>query len=188
MIIKTPRLVLRPFYPSDYVPLAEMCSDIRVMAMALSERPLIGRDFASLIANEFAHSEGEPLGLGTLAFGHAGTVVGFAGVTRCAYSRLIEGDSPDNSDDVEFGFAIEPRFQGKGLAFEIGKAMCAYAIRDLGLSRIVASVNPKNAASLRVLEKLQMREIGTINICQRGIRRVFETQVALCDESPAGLM
>lgn len=58
---------------------------------------------------------------------------------------------------VEVGYAFLPPFRGKGYAFEAASASLAHAREVLGLPRLHAIVNPDNAVSIRLLEKLGMR-------------------------------
>jgi RimJ/RimL family protein N-acetyltransferase len=60
----------------------------------------------------------------------------------------------DSLDDPDLGYALLPEFSGQGLASEAAAAVLAHARSALGLARIVAIVDPLNAASIRVLEKL----------------------------------
>ena len=56
--------------------------------------------------------------------------------------------------DVDLGFAFLPSFRSNGYGVESATAVMAYATSTLGLTRIVAIVNPENEASIRLLEKL----------------------------------
>ena len=58
---------------------------------------------------------------------------------------------------VEVGYAFLPPFRSRGYAFEAASAAKAYARDALKLPRLYAVVNPDNAASIRLLEKLGMR-------------------------------
>lgn len=58
---------------------------------------------------------------------------------------------------VEVGYAFLPPFRGKGYAYEAAAAAAGYAREALGLPRLYAIVNPDNAVSIRVLEKLGMK-------------------------------
>lgn len=58
---------------------------------------------------------------------------------------------------VDVGYAFLPPFRSKGYAYEAAAAVTAYARDVVGLKRLLAIVNPDNAASIRVLEKLGMR-------------------------------
>ena len=66
--------------------------------------------------------------------------------------------------DVDIGFAFLPAYRGQGYAIETARATLAYARDTLGLDRIVAIVSPENAASIRVLETLGMRQEGMVQL------------------------
>ena len=57
----------------------------------------------------------------------------------------------------EIGWSIHPDVQGRGLATEGAREMLRFGFEDHGLHRIVAGADPRNAASLRVMERLGMR-------------------------------
>lgn len=58
---------------------------------------------------------------------------------------------------VEVGYAFLPSFRGRGYAYEAAAAAARYAREVLGQPRLYAIVNPDNAVSIRVLEKLGMK-------------------------------
>jgi ribosomal-protein-alanine N-acetyltransferase len=58
---------------------------------------------------------------------------------------------------VEIGYAFLPPFRSRGYAYEASAAVTAYAREVLDLPRLYAVVNPDNAVSIRVLEKLGMK-------------------------------
>jgi RimJ/RimL family protein N-acetyltransferase len=51
---------------------------------------------------------------------------------------------------------------GRGIATEGAAAVIAYAFDVLGLHRVFATVDTRNAGSMRVLQKLGMREEGIL--------------------------
>lgn len=63
----------------------------------------------------------------------------------------------DSLPGVDIGYAFLPPFRSKGYAYESASGVTAYARNVLGLRRLYAIVNPDNAGSIRVLEKLGMR-------------------------------
>src|SRR5215207_11132312 len=63
----------------------------------------------------------------------------------------------DTLEDVDIGYALLPDFWAKGYAVEAARATKTYAKEVIGLKRIVAIVDPANAGSIRVLEKLGLR-------------------------------
>lgn len=59
---------------------------------------------------------------------------------------------------AQIGYTIARGFWGRGLATEAVSALTAYAFAAFALHRITASVDPRNAASARVLEKTGYRK------------------------------
>jgi RimJ/RimL family protein N-acetyltransferase len=67
-------------------------------------------------------------------------------------------------DHPDIGFAFLPEFEGKGYAYEIAAATLHYATEQLKLSRITAITLPNNTRSIRLLEKIGLRVIGTTRL------------------------
>ena len=57
----------------------------------------------------------------------------------------------------ELGWSIHPDVQGRGLAPEGAAELLRLGFDELGLHRIVAEADSRNAGSIRVMEKLGMR-------------------------------
>ena len=60
----------------------------------------------------------------------------------------------------DFGFMIHPDFWGRGFATEASIAFIAYAFRNTAATELLADVDPRNVASLRVLDRLGFAETG----------------------------
>lgn len=60
----------------------------------------------------------------------------------------------------DFGFMIHPDFWGRGFATEASIAFIAYAFRNTTATELLADVDPRNVASLRVLDRLGFAETG----------------------------
>ena len=58
---------------------------------------------------------------------------------------------------VEIGITLARNFQGRGLATEALKAILGYLFNTLGKHRVFGSVDPRNASSLALLERVGMR-------------------------------
>lgn len=79
---------------------------------------------------------------------------------------------PDGTGAVEVGYSIIPEYRGQGFAFEATRALIEDAFATPGVRRVVAECLDDNRASLRVLEKLGMRRIGSAgNTVRFGLRR-----------------
>ena len=59
---------------------------------------------------------------------------------------------------AEIGFIVHPDHQGLGYATEAGRVMLRIAFGDLGLHRVIGRAEARNLGSVRVLEKLGMRQ------------------------------
>ena len=57
----------------------------------------------------------------------------------------------------EIGWSLHPDAQGQGFATEAAREMLRLGFEDLGLHRIDAESDARNAASLRLMERLGMR-------------------------------
>jgi RimJ/RimL family protein N-acetyltransferase len=87
----------------------------------------------------------------------------------------------DTLDDVDIGFAFLPRFWSRGYAVESASAVCDHARRALGLRRLVAIVDPVNAGSLRVLDRLGFTFERTVRLGDE----TNDLQLLGCDLRPA---
>ncbi|WP_419902003.1 GNAT family N-acetyltransferase [Kiloniella sp.] len=65
----------------------------------------------------------------------------------------------------EIGWLILPAYQGKGYASEAARALINLGFRTMGLHRIIATAQPENPASWRVMEKVGMRREGHYKQC-----------------------
>ena len=70
--------------------------------------------------------------------------------------RLISAESRQG----EVGWSLHPDVHGRGLATEAAAEMLRLGFEELGLHRIAAECDPRNLASMRVMERLGMRHEG----------------------------
>ena len=82
-----------------------------------------------------------------------------------ASGEVIGSSGPKYLDDlgeVDLGYRLLPAYWGRGLATEAGRAVLDFSFRHLRLGRIIGLVNPRNPASVRVLEKIGMMSVGVL--------------------------
>jgi RimJ/RimL family protein N-acetyltransferase len=82
-------------------------------------------------------------------------------VEECETGRMI-GElmlqlTDEESHQGEIGWSFHPDAQGQGFASEGAREMLRLGFEDLGLHRIEAETDARNAASLRLMERLGMR-------------------------------
>lgn len=73
----------------------------------------------------------------------------------------IAGLQPlDGGPEVELTYALVPSAWGRGFATEASAAALQFGFREAGLERVVAIAKRENGASLTILRKLGLRELG----------------------------
>ncbi len=144
-VIETARLILRPFRAADFEPLAHLNRD-----------PAFMRFFGAR-----AMSPGESWRKLAMFIGHWQLRgFGFWAVEEKAGGRFIGRigcHEPEGWPGFEVGWGLDPAFWGRGLATEGGRAALVYAYAMLGVSEVISVIDPDNAASIRVAEKLGAR-------------------------------
>lgn len=144
--IQTDRLILRQFTLSDAAFILELVNepsfiqnigDRGVRTLSDAERYLENGPISSYARNGF--------GLLAVTLNETGQPIGMCGLIK-----------RDTLEDVDIGYAFLPRFWSKGYALESAQAVMNHAKEVLGLKRVVAIVDPDNAGSIRLLEKLGM--------------------------------
>jgi len=64
----------------------------------------------------------------------------------------------EDDEQTEIGYTLNPDFQGMGFAKEAVTAVIRYLFMVLGKHRIIASVDPDNEKSIKLLDKIGMRK------------------------------
>ena len=62
------------------------------------------------------------------------------------------------TDQIEFGITLDKNYQGYGYASQALKMLFTYIFISLHKHRIVASVDPRNIPSIKLLERMKMRK------------------------------
>lgn len=144
--LTTARLVLRPIRMTDWGMLRMIDGDPRVMATLggfRSEKETM----AYALAQE-DHWQRHGFGWWMAFLRETGAFVGRGGLRHLDIDGVLE---------IEVGYALLPRFWGRGLATEIAEAAVHVGTGDLRLTRLVGITMTENGASRRVLEKVGFR-------------------------------
>jgi RimJ/RimL family protein N-acetyltransferase len=78
-------------------------------------------------------------------------------------SNLLIGDIgihflDSDNQQVEIGYTLDKEFRGKGYAYEALTNVNDYLINSLNKHRIIASIDPANLDSIRLIERLRFRK------------------------------
>jgi len=65
---------------------------------------------------------------------------------------------------LEVGYHLLPRYQGKGYATEAARACAEFASNQLGVTHLIAMINPQNEPSRRVAERIGMGIEKTVDV------------------------
>jgi RimJ/RimL family protein N-acetyltransferase len=145
----TERLLLRPYRPDDLDALLDLFGRAEVSRYLLWE-PMDREAATVLLGRRLTGSRIAKEGDGILLV-----------VTERASDRFV-GEvmlrlTSAASRQGEIGWSIHPDMQGRGYATEAAREMLRLGFDGLGLHRIMADSDPRNAASIKVMEKLGMR-------------------------------
>jgi len=67
-------------------------------------------------------------------------------------------DTDPENKQVEIGYTLDKRFRGNGYVTEALSLIIYYLIHSLGKHRIIASIDPANIDSIRLVERLGFRK------------------------------
>ncbi|MGE7941954.1 GNAT family N-acetyltransferase [Lysinibacillus xylanilyticus] len=65
----------------------------------------------------------------------------------------------------EIGWVLNPNYYNNGYASEAARAVLDYGFKEMKLHRIIATCQPENIPSYRVMEKIGMRREGYFKKC-----------------------
>lgn len=150
-VLETERLILREHRAEDFDAFFAMESDPEVRRfVGGAPRPyaLAKRRFRE----RFLGTRRGRLGLWATALKSTGEYAGYTGVYP-----YFRAPGRISARDACLGFTLSRAFWGRGLATEAATALVRYGFDELGLDRILGSVEAGNAASIHILEKLGFR-------------------------------
>lgn len=147
--IRTKRLVLRPYLESDLEAVLDVESREDVVRY-LRWGPMDREAAVAYLERRMAQTEID---------GSTGAIIVAASiwpddrVIGEFMLKLID----EMSRQGEIGWTVHPDVQGRGYAGEGAREMLRLGFDDLGLHRIIAEADPRNEASLRLMDRLGMR-------------------------------
>jgi len=164
IILESERLLFRPHLITD---LDDYCA----MEMDSKVRRFVGgyprsREDAE---KRFPKNQAEKMGTDRLALWATIFRIENKYIGRCGLVPHFNPDGKPIPSEAALGFYIAPKYWGQGFASEAGRAFIDFGLNELGLTRIVASVEEGNDASLHVLQKLSF----TIVNIEKGQRTFY---------------
>ena len=149
--LTTERLIMRGWRESDLDSLVEFHSDSLTKSIYKIE-PIRG-DIWRRIAMGIGHWHLRGFGVWLLEEKETHDYVG-----QCGHWH------PEGWPDVEVGYGVHPRHRGKGYAAEAATLARDYGYEKHHFKRLVSYIQPSNANSIRVAEKMGAVPDGTFDM------------------------
>jgi len=89
----------------------------------------------------------------------------------------------ESLDDVDIGFALLPEHEKLGYGFEVASATMNYARNVLRINKIVAITDPKNIASIKLLNKIGLQFEKTIKVAEHDTTLLFSPMNVMNDKT-----
>ena len=145
--IETARLVLRPPESDDAKPLMDIHQDPDVIKYVLIGNPAAGITAAwRSVAIMVGHWHLRGYGQWTVVEKRDGQIVGRVGLWN-----------PEGWPGIELGWVIRRERWGHGLATEASAAALQWTWDHVATDRVISLIQPHNARSIRVAEKIGQR-------------------------------
>jgi RimJ/RimL family protein N-acetyltransferase/ligand-binding SRPBCC domain-containing protein len=173
--LETERLVIAPWPSSDLAVLRRLAADPRVMRYIGDGSPWTEEQVQVFLERQERGLADEGFCLGAVTQRATGEVVGLSGMQRLG-----------TTGEVEIGWWLAPERWRQGLATEAGAAVMRYAFDTLGFRRVTAIADPDNEASLRVMQRLGMTELGLATGRELGLRHPEAIVVLYAGNQPSG--
>ncbi|HLK91255.1 MAG TPA: GNAT family N-acetyltransferase [Polyangia bacterium] len=146
-VLRTERLVLRPWRDDDLPPFAALNADPRVREHFPACLSRVESDAsAAKIRSAF---EAQGYGLWAVEVVGVAPFIGFIGLAEPGFSAPF-------TPCVEIGWRLAHAHWGRGYATEGARAALAFGFGPAGLAEIVSMTTPANTRSRHVMEKLGM--------------------------------
>jgi len=151
--VETERLRLRAFSADDFAPYARWCGDAEMMRFIGDGKTMNPDEAWRSLAMVMGHWLLRGFGLWAAEEKASGELIGRIGLYQ-----------PEGWPGLEVGWLIARERWGEGFAPEGAAAVLCHAFGVLLAPRLLSLIQPGNAASIRVAEKLGQRREDTIEV------------------------
>ena len=145
--IRTQRVLLRNWKPSDLIPFAELNSDPRVTAFLRG--PMSREESDAMVDRLQAHIHEHGFGFLALEIPGRTPFAGFVGLARAEFES-------DFTPCIQIAWRLLPAHWGHGYATEAARACLDHAFGPLGEKDVVSFAWENNHRSRKVMERLNM--------------------------------
>ena len=150
VVFETERLAFREMNQDDFLDLAEMLQNPKVMYAY--EHDFSNSDVQQWLDRQIGRYRDYGFGLWAVISKTSGVMVGQAGLTMQPYR---------NKDVLEIGYLLKKEFWHCGYAREAAEGCKRYAFEQLKRDRVSSIIKSDNLASIRVADSIGMRKEDT---------------------------
>jgi RimJ/RimL family protein N-acetyltransferase len=159
--VTTSRLRLTRWDPALHTPALEALNAFPEAVTYLNDGvPYTPAETAAQSTRFAAHWEQYGFGLWAATVAASDEIIGFVGLSHPLWF-------PELADQTEVGWRLHPRAWGNGYATEGGRAALQSARAQLRLDRVIAVIDPDNAPSIAVADRLGMTRAERVPHPQR---------------------
>jgi RimJ/RimL family protein N-acetyltransferase len=173
--IRLERVLLRPFVESDFDAVYDMQRRpdlVRYLMWDVKDRAAVQRFLARRIEQFVIDGDDTALVLAATVPPSDRAIGEF--MLRLSSAEHRQGD---------IGWSLHPDAQGRGFATEAARELLRLGFDELGLHRITADADPRNTASLRLMERIGMRrEADYVDVLFLKGEWVGETHYAILED------
>lgn len=156
VIAETERLLIRRLSPSDHATLMSVFGDPEVMRFG--DGPQSAEWVRGWLSSALESYHRRGYGPWAVIEKSSGELIGYCG--------LFHYPDINSRPEIEIGYRLARAFWGRGYATEAVTAVRDHAFASLGLTRLIALIDPANAASIRVVEKAGLRHEGEVMLAE----------------------
>lgn len=142
ILFETERLRVRRIDPADEDAMYAVYGDPIAARWVDDGLPIKRSECTQWIEVTRRNYEARGYGMSAVEWKETGEVIGFVGLVH-----------PGGQPEAEIKYSFLRGFWGKGIGTETVQGMIAYGREAIGLDSVMATLNPENGASQRVLEK-----------------------------------
>ncbi|WP_247217591.1 GNAT family N-acetyltransferase [Synechococcus sp. C9] len=144
-ILETDRLVLRQLQSEDLDEFYKICGDPEIMRYVGDGQPLSREQTQRWIKKSQENYQKYGFGCSAVVAKEDAYLIGYCGFVN-----------PTTNGEAEIIYGFKKQYWGQGLASEAVKAMLDFGLERCGLRRVIATIDPSNQASIRIVEKCGM--------------------------------
>ena len=173
---ETERLLLRPFTREDEEIHRQVFSDRDVCRYYCGATRTLDETREWLI-HRMWQAKADDLGFLAVVRKVDLTVVGLVALQAYVATWIVWEDAPDarfSKVEVEYSYALGRAHWGNGYATEAGRALIAYAFRELRLARLVTNIDVDNLRSIEVVRRLGFRITRNLNPESPGVVAILD--------------